>query len=1629
MVFHGLTGGATQRLLLRDFGSVLARSSANPVASIEHAGHIVRYLSDYSAVVATRHGREVETSTAPLRVRAGNGGKLPVDLRLQAGPGGFAPVRPLAAVSMAPHSGGGVTVGPNGLRITLLGADVAGSMIGEQTAFYGGVGLDMDATVAPKLSGADLSVLLRSELSPRRIRYRLTLPVGASLKAKAGGAVVSRAGVTFARIPAPSARDAQGASVPVRMTVSGSELILAVASAKPTIAYPVLVDPEVVVPITEDGANWEWYYNADQSCEGNSPSGGGMSGCESPDKPYSHSGPGNGAPMTITMPPISLPFIGTQWNPYEEEIEDVFNNGGDAQIWWAPDGGEGITAIEFVGITSSGTINPEAEVVWSVGACKRFQAWGSEEAAPTSVRFLPNTKWKCNQPEAPLEDVSVEMGVATKKSYDEELMPPHHRTIEGSPITIQGEVSVGAVLTTRPINNEEEEEHETEEFGENNPAQLGKSKCLIGHPVNCATGNQVETQTDLSVGGRGLGLSFTRTYNSQLARKQFAPEPNGFGFGWTHSYSAHIEFSTYCRLIHCGQQRATIHQDNGSTITFSDIPGSAEWRPRNPLTQARLVTTESGYTYTLPSQEKMYFDNMGRLISEADRDGNTLTMTYASARLTAVTDSAGRKLTFAYNEGGQVESVKDQMGHTVKYAYEGQTLKSVTQPAEVALRWQFKYDANHQLTSETDGRGHTVTTEYLGFFVASQTDAMARKRKWQYSEIAGGSETIVTEPNGAVTREQFNRAGLPISVTRASGTASAATTTYEYNLADELVAATDPDKHTIHYGYDTLGNRTSEKDANGNETKWTYDSTHDVETITAPGGETTTIKREAHGNPEVVERPAPESKIQKTTYKYDIQGDVESITDPLEHARKYEYDTYGDRKSETDPEGNKRTWEYNEDSQAIATVSPRGNVTGGKPAEYTTKIERDPQGRALTVTDPLGHKTKYTYDGDGNVETSTDGNSNKTKYTYDADNELTKTEEPKGTATETGYDAAGQATSQTDGNKHITKYVRNLLEEVTEVVDPREHKTTKEYDAAGNLKTLTDPAKHTATYTYDPGNRLKEVSYSDGKTPAVEYEYNKDGKITLIKDGTGTSKYSYDQLDRRTEAETGHKEVAKYEYNLANEQTKVTYPNTKSITSTFDKDGRMETVTDWLTHVTKFSYDPDSDLGTTTFPTETKNEDKYVYNNADQITEVKMLKAAETLASLVYTRDSDGQVKGATSKGLPGEEKPAFEYDANSRLTKGAGVAYEYDAANDPTKIASSTYKYDASSELESSTGFKYTYNETGQRTKLTPTTGAATTYGYDETGNLTSVERPKEGATAEIKDSYTYNGEGLRASQTISATTSYLAWDTNESLPLLLSDATNNYIYGPNGLPIEQISSGGTPTYLHHDQQGSTRLLTGSAGTVTGKCTYGAYGTPTCEGTTTTPLGYDAQYTSSDTGLIYMRARVYDPSTAQFLTVDPVVPFTRASYNYARDNPLNFTDAAGLEAIPLPAPVAGGCAAAPEICGAAAVGGVDAWLGAKVFNAWAGEESGNDEGEEFLKQKEAERENCGDPAQPPGEGWVWKGKGEPGSEEGSWFNEATREYLHPDFKPSAHGPHYDYRGGDGTEYRIYPDGRIEPKP
>jgi RHS repeat-associated protein len=1063
--------------------------------------------------------------------------------------------------------------------------------------------------------------------------------------------------------------------------------------------------------------------------------------------------------------------------------------------------------------------------------------------------------------------------------------------------TLRGCAAAEAAAEELELKRSEElfEALEGESGGGWQPRALTSSEAEVQEKAaacQAVTGAFSESQTDFSVGGRGIGLTLQRNYDSGAGQE----EAKGiFGYGWSANYTDHL-------LLEAEAKRVTLVRATGAYVPFAEASGEAFMSPK--WVQDKLSgSAANGYTLTLESQLVYKFSGTtGRLESITDRNGNVTTIANNGAgNPETITDPAKRTMKLAYNGEGLVETATDPMGHVTRYTYSGGNLVTVTQPESVSLRWQYHYNSEHQLNELTDARGHTTKIVYeASHRVERRVDALEHTTEYEYLPFEMRTKNIAT---GAVTADTVTSDAQILTTTRAYGTASATTETFLHDEASNLLAVTDGNGHTTKYTYNSTGDRLTMVNPTEHETKWTYDMTHDVLTTTLPNGETTTIKRNATtGNPETEERPALGGAIQERLFKYTTHGQVESITDPLKHVTKYEYNEAGDKTGETDSEGDKRTWGYNTNSQETTTVSPRGHVKAGEEAKYTTTTERDAHGWPIKITDPLKDETKLVYDGDGNLETKTDPELNVTTYTYDANNQRTKVKEASGLVTETGYDGAGQVTSQTDGNKHTTQYQRNKLEQITETIDPLGRKTTKEYDAAGNLAAVTDATKRITHYKYNPANRLTEITYSDGKTPTVKYEYNTNGDRTSMTDGTGTTTYEYDQLDRLTATKDGHGNTSGYEYNLANEQTKITYPNGKNVTRAYDSAGRLKSVTDWAEHTTKYAYDADSDLKATTFPTGTSNEDTYTYDETDAMKEVKMTKGAETLASLVYTRNKNGLVKGATSKGLPGEEKPAYTYDANSRLTKGTGIEYKYDEANNPTTIGTEhTYTYDAANQLEKAalkkvTANTYSYDEVGERTKAKPASGPATTYGYDQAGNLTSVERPKEGETPEIKDAYAYDGDGLRASQTLSGTTTYMAWQDGMQLPLLLSDGTNSYIYGPEGLPVEQVAKGGTVNYVHHDQQGSTRLLTSATGVVTATTTFDAYGNKTgSTGTSTTPLGYDAQYTNSDTGLMYLRARVYDPMTAQFLAVDSAFEATGAAYVYAADNPILLGDPTGL--------------------------------------------------------------------------------------------------------------------------------------
>jgi RHS repeat-associated protein len=108
-------------------------------------------------------------------------------------------------------------------------------------------------------------------------------------------------------------------------------------------------------------------------------------------------------------------------------------------------------------------------------------------------------------------------------------------------------------------------------------------------------------------------------------------------------------------------------------------------------------------------------------------------------------------------------------------------------------------------------------------------------------------------------------------------------------------------------------------------------------------------------------------------------------------------------------------------------------------------------------------------------------------------------------------------------------------------------------------------------------------------------------------------------------------------------------------------------------------------------------------------------------------------------------------------------------------------------------------------------------------------------------------------------------------------------------------VDTNGTIQYLHTDNLGSVRLITDTTGTVVGTNTYNPHGKRVAHTGADSNIGFTGAWTDPTTGLVYLRARDYDPTTGQFLTIDPLADATGQPYTYVNNNPLQYTDPAGL--------------------------------------------------------------------------------------------------------------------------------------
>ena len=260
----------------------------------------------------------------------------------------------------------------------------------------------------------------------------------------------------------------------------------------------------------------------------------------------------------------------------------------------------------------------------------------------------------------------------------------------------------------------------------------------VSDPINQASGQYIYAHADIAVNAV-LPLQFITYYTSPLPDDNTNVKLTPLGPHWSHYYNIFIEKTP-------DNSKAVVHWRDGSSSSYS-VPVSLTGQyPRlgTPNGDQLFGNDDLTYRLTLKDQTVYNFATNGLLQSIVGRDGNRQDLTYANGQLTRITDAgSGRFLSLTYLQSGQIETVADNSGRSIRYDYFPTTfdLKSVTDVQQHAR--EFTYQGNSLLKTLKDENGNVVITNdyWPDQRVKSQTDALQHTTNFTY-EISQDSNGL-----------------------------------------------------------------------------------------------------------------------------------------------------------------------------------------------------------------------------------------------------------------------------------------------------------------------------------------------------------------------------------------------------------------------------------------------------------------------------------------------------------------------------------------------------------------------------------------------------------------------------------------------------------------------------------------------------------------------------------------------------------------------------------------------------------------------------------------------------------------------------------------------------------------------
>lgn len=977
--------------------------------------------------------------------------------------------------------------------------------------------------------------------------------------------------------------------------------------------------------------------------------------------------------------------------------------------------------------------------------------------------------------------------------------------------TLEGAISAAGVSTER---------HELKVPA---PAVVGKSTTsgYVNDPVNVATGNFIEEETDMAFSGAVSACSVTRMYNSVAVFGQHAVS-GVFGAGWSSNIESRVQLNAENAVWTMADGREVtfdrmIREDG--THGYARAPREAWWLEELPLTQ---LMGEEG-SIADPSMRYILHTTgyeASSLLRISDNSGTQHIFSLTGVYL-GMSAGAGTAVAYLRDEEGRVNSIVHQRGARIDVEYiEGGLVGAIHSSRGQSVRYEYV---------TLDGRTHLC---------AVHGDAGTRRYEHDaagliHRVVASTGTVEVTnyyDPAGRIT-EQDTEYGrrvryryLPNGITDVANEDASYTNLWISDQYARLTAIVDAEGGRSSYAYDDFGNRVSVVDRDGSrttrysdergriirevtdegaETLFAYDEHDRVVSVAMSAIETdprarraarlarrARLEAEAQGRTldettsgqESAQSPAV-SPMTTVTYEYanDFERNPSSMTDGNGHVTRFEW-ADGLLQRVVSPEGVTVSLEYDE----------CGLLTGIRNAEQQlTRCEYSAAGHLVKVVSALGYETKFTYDSAGHMVCRQDPDGSRWRFEYATGGRLVASVDPAGARTEYEYGPSG---------------------DIVAMVDPLGRHMERSFDTNGNIDRITLPGGAQFSYAYDGLMRL--VRTIDPAGGVWTREYDAASTLTALIDPTGVSV--------RTSVDSSRKTIT-------------TNDGVDRVRISCDHLGRPVR-TEVLSEDSGPQVSADADDPTVSTmvydgagnPVQVLDAEGglscYGYNGSNQM--VRMISPAGRVTE--YSYDACGRLAATyEAAGTAEQSVTRYEYDADSRLIRqvygdGSEARVRYDACGRVLSITGSGvaspvfYTWDSCGRVKSIRDNKwgtrsFTYDAASQVVAVTNGAGGVTHYRYDEAGNVTSVMDPAGRVT-----SYEYDlmGNVLAVTNPLGVRTT----STYDAAGRLLTStdgngAVHSFGYDRDGVPCSHSVNGSLLYRMERDSARRTMTTYDHAG------------------------------------------------------------------------------------------------------------------------------------------------------------------------------------------------------------------------